>query len=348
MHTHLLMEKELKFNMYVYISSCPIGSFAFDENGKLIDLILFKKNYKIVSERILKLERGETIEEERELKKRVVKKGYIPKLIKANKTLQKNFRKLAIKLNFVSDEMELNNFLSNVGMNIIRFKLSKRDGEKIIIQIIGLIDELNKNLNIYSEKVREWYGLYDPDASKTIKSNKEFLTAIISGKRKSKFGMSFTEDDKNILSTISKSVLELWKAKEMLEKYNERITKKEMPNLTALAGPFISARLLSLAGGLENLAKMHASKIQLLGAEKALFRHLKKGAKAPKHGVIFTHPLIQNAPKRVRGKIARIIASKLSLAVKIDYFSKENRSEKIKKELENEIEKLVGKSKLSL
>ena len=104
-------------------------------------------------------------------------------------------------------------------------------------------------------------------------------------------------------------------------------------------------RLIALAGGLEKLAKMPSSTVQLLGAEKALFRHLKGEGKSPKFGIIFSHTLIQNAPKEMKGKVARLIAAKLSLAARIDNFSKEDRGEELREELDEQVKKaLSGKS----
>ncbi|MEM0205022.1 MAG: hypothetical protein QXM57_04500, partial [Nitrososphaerota archaeon] len=97
------------------------------------------------------------------------------------------------------------------------------------------------------------------------------------------------------------------------------------------------------AGGLEKLAKMPASTIQVLGAEKALFRFLKTGRGAPKHGLIFQHPYVHTSPKWQRGKIARVLAAKISIAARIDYFSREDRSAEIRKALEDRIKEIKTK-----
>jgi len=88
---------------------------------------------------------------------------------------------------------------------------------------------------------------------------------------------------------------------------------------------------------------MPSSTIQLLGAEKALFRHLHGHGKSPKHGIISTHPLVQNAPKELKGKVARLLASKLSIAAKLDNYSKKNQSERLKRELQEKIKELAKK-----
>jgi RNA processing factor Prp31 len=113
------------------------------------------------------------------------------------------------------------------------------------------------------------------------------------------------------------------KEKEELAEFIDKNMKEELPNFSEIAGTLLGAKLLAEAGSKRKLAFMPSSTMQVLGAEKALFNHLKKKTSCPKHGVIFNHPLIQKIPKNKRGKAARILAGKLSLAAKIDYFGKE-------------------------
>ena len=112
------------------------------------------------------------------------------------------------------------------------------------------------------------------------------------------------------------------------------------PNVSSLLDPLLAARLLALAGSLEKMSKMTASSIQLAGAEKALFRHLRSQGKAPKFGIIFLSDWIQSAPDHLRGKVARSLAAKLMMAARIDYYSGRNETEKLRKDLEQEIETL--------
>jgi len=109
------------------------------------------------------------------------------------------------------------------------------------------------------------------------------------------------------------------------------------PNINSLIGPLLAARLLSSAGSLKKLGKLPSSSIQLLGAEKALFRFKKEGGKPPKHGVIFQHSLINKAPKRLRGKYARALSSQISLAAKADAFTKNDISKTVIDGLEKKI-----------
>jgi nucleolar protein 56 len=125
------------------------------------------------------------------------------------------------------------------------------------------------------------------------------------------------------ISQLASFGVEILKIKDNLEKYIEESMKDVAPNLQTLVGSLLGARLISLAGNLENLAKRSSGTVQVLGAEKALFRHLRSGEDPPKHGVIFQSPLIHSAKLHQRGKIARALAGKLSIAARVDYFSGE-------------------------
>ena len=127
-----------------------------------------------------------------------------------------------------------------------------------------------------------------------------------------------------------------------MEKYLDDLLKEVAPNLRELAGSTIAARLISLSGGLDKLVKKPSSTIQLLGAEKALFRFLHGRGRSPKYGLLFMHNMVQNAPNEKKGKIARVLASKLSIAAKIDYYGKGNLSVELKKTLDDKIKNIMG------
>ena len=133
----------------------------------------------------------------------------------------------------------------------------------------------------------------------------------------------------------------MFENRKMLSKYLENITAAALPNTSKVAGPVLTARLLSLAGGLEKMSKMPSSTIQLLGAEKALFRHMRGEGKAPKYGVLFGHPLIQAAPKELKGKVARIISARIALAARTDNFSDKDQGDDMKKDMEEQVRKIL-------
>ena len=187
----------------------------------------------------------------------------------------------------------------------------------LIIQTIHTIDELTKIINKITTNLRERYGYYAHKASREEDITK-FLNSI-SKEAKEDMGIDMNSSDINSMKEIAEEVKQLIRLEESQEKYLESLTNEICPNMAKIATPLIAARLIDLAGSLKHLAELPSSTIQVLGAEKALFRHLKTGAKAPKFGVIFLHPQILNT-KDNRGKTARQLASQISKSAKIDYF----------------------------
>jgi nucleolar protein 56 len=116
--------------------------------------------------------------------------------------------------------------------------------------------------------------------------------------------------------------------------------KEIAPNLSHLIGPILAAKLIALAGGLERLARLPSSTVQMLGAEKAFFRHVTEGQDLPKHGVIFQHPLLHASPFWQRGKIARAMAAKIAIAAKSDAFGDNFIAENLKNALDKRVESI--------
>lgn len=143
-----------------------------------------------------------------------------------------------------------------------------------------------------------------------------------------------------VANSLDKKLEEMEEMRDYLYREIEKRAKKVAPNLTALVGPIIAANLIADAGRLERLAKLPASTIQVLGAEDAFFRHLKTGAKCPKHGTIFKVAEVRNAPKKLRGKIARALAAKLAIAARVDYYRGEFIGELLKGEFLKRVEEI--------
>lgn len=352
--------------MKAYIATCLIGSFAFDSKGMILEKRLFPKEPGLIASRLEKA-KTEIIPEENEIIESLKKKGLkeivwdkqasisgvsciFEKENLALKKLQSDFRKLALELKWVSSQSELNQILTKVNIELTKAKIREVKKDRIIIQAIGMLDETDRVINVFAERLREWYGLYFPELERTVQSNEKFAEIASKGKREdlSEFqslasgsaGMDFSEEDIEQMQDIGGSVLSLFGIKKKLTKYVEKAMAEIMPNFSAVAGPLLGARLLSVAGSLDRLAMMPSSTIQLLGAEKALFRHLKGEGKAPKYGILFGHPLIQQAPKEQKGKVARMVAAKLSLAARIDKFSGKDQGESMRKELEEVVRKI--------
>ena len=357
--------------MKAYVASCVVGVFAFDDKGKMIEKVLFPKNTNEIAERLEKIRAGELVKEEHKLAKTLSMAGYkelvwnkhceisgiacrFEKDNLAEEKLQSEFREYAIKFKWASTQAEINEILTKVNVALTKTKLREVKKDRILMQAIAALDELDRTINVFSEHMTEWFGLHFPELFRLVGAHEQYAKLIaengnkkdISNPKLNKIaeksgGMDFSENDMKTVQSYSKVILEMFKIKDELTKYIETEAKKEMPNIATVAGPLLAARLLQYAGGLEKMAKMPASTIQLLGAEKALFRHLRGEGKAPKFGVLFGHPYIQKAEKEKKGKVARLIASKLSLAARFDYFSKTDKSEELKNDLENQVGKVL-------
>ncbi len=220
--------------------------------------------------------------------------------------------------------------------------------DQIIIQTITTIEELERTGNSLSKKLREWYELYSPEFSAKIKDHETFAKLIIKKNREEQLkeikeektiGADMKEEDIKEIKKLAEEIRRIYELKEEYEEYLDKTLEEHAPNTKAIAGKTITAKLIREAGSLKKLATIQASTIQMYGAEKALFRHLKTGAKPPKYGYIINHPLITGAEKKEKGKIARALADKISIAARVDYFKGERIGEKLRKELEERFKK---------
>jgi nucleolar protein 56 len=156
-------------------------------------------------------------------------------------------------------------------------------------------------------------------------------------------GADMEENDLAQIQTVCRDTLQLYDARQSLETYMDSLMEEVAPNTKALVGSLLGARLIALTGGLSNLARLPASTVQVLGAEKALFRSLKAGTRPPKHGIIFQHTLIHEAKRWQRGKIARAIAGKLAIAARTDAYSNKYIGDSLKAGLEKRIKEIQEK-----
>ena len=233
-------------------------------------------------------------------------------------------------------------------------------------QAIHAIDDLTKTLNLMSNRLKEWYGVHFPEMFDLVGDLPQYFRLVQIGTRedfneeniedltekkrarlleaaKISLGSELEHEDFLPMGQLAEQAYALVKTKTALEKYIESTVPNVMPNTVALVGSLIAARLLALAGSLANLAKLPASTIQVLGAEKALFRHLKTGESPPKHGILFQAPSIHLAPFHQRGKLARALAGKISIAARIDYFSGEAHSSQLEADFKKRAEEIAKK-----
>lgn len=189
----------------------------------------------------------------------------------------------------------------------------ERADDRQLIHAIRSYDTLAETTNELTEVLEEWAGSYYGESQTGIEYIEELTDRSPTNPIESRI---------NGLGTVIQS-LEAERA--MIGEYIEQTAGVVAPNLTMLAGPILTARLLESTGSLKSLARKPSGTIQVLGAESALFAHLSGHAPSPKHGVIFTHTAVQQTPKEHRGKAARIVAGKLAIAARIDYYSGEKR-----------------------
>lgn len=221
-----------------------------------------------------------------------------------------------------------------------------------IIEAIKAYNELEKVRNILYERLEEWYGAYFPDVKMSnhetyakivsVIKNKDTEDAIIkevvgddsehllNSLRSSNGFPEIEEEEYKALSALAKEELAIIKMQEYLGEFLEVQTKKLMPNIVYLIDYKIAAEMLSMAGSLEHLAVMPSSTIQLLGAEKALFKHMKFGSRPPKYGYLFKLPELANFDKKEKGRMARVYATKISIAARADYYTKRFIADKLK------------------
>lgn len=207
--------------------------------------------------------------------------------------------------------------------------------DQLIIQAIANLQELDAVCNLLSKRLREWYSWYYPELSHQMPDHEAFAEQVFSADRdKDSMGAELGPLHTQEMFYLAQEVSRLFALRKKHEEYLQKVMQQYCPNLLSLGGVTIAAKLFELAKGLKQLALMPSSTIQILGAEKALFRHLKTGSRSPKHGVIFQHPLLQRAKRENRGKVARQLADKLSLCARLDYFKGEFKAEEYRQQLE--------------
>lgn len=236
---------------------------------------------------------------------------------------------LAIEAGFAAEESEYYDQLHEVTVTAAREAVREREGadDQQLIHSIRTLDDCQRLANELTERVAEWAGSRDPEAT----VDTEYIERLTARKPADPI-------DERLVSLASR-IVGLQDEVQSIRTLVEQTAESVAPNLTAMAGPELTARLIALAGGLEELAKKPAGTIQVLGAEDALFAHLRGGAPSPKHGVIYTHEYVRGTAPENRGSAARALSGKLAIAARIDHYSGEYRPE-IEAELDDRIERI--------
>lgn len=262
--------------------------------------------------------------------------------------INQNKLDLMVKFGFSNSKIELSTALQKFAINLSSMKV-KETSEKLdqhLVQAVNTLDELDEIINTISTRIREWYGLHFPeldyilqntitysaivkDAGPRENITSELLTQLEVPDKKIELikqaisksqGGSLTDESAKSLRILASQVIQLSELRTDLSNSVENLMETLAPNLKNILTAIIGARLIAKAGTLLKLAQMPSSTIQIIGAEKALFRALKTGARPPKHGLIFQHPSVNSAPKWQRGKIARALSAKIAIAVRIDVY----------------------------
>lgn len=345
--------------MEFYITQCIAGFIAFDENLQIAKYKLFKED-EIVSN-LIKLEENEILDEEIELinefssddtiiiettkrKSQYKELENFENIIietpnKAGEFLRENLKESLIEMGFIGENEDYREIIRYYErLSIEQIKKSSQEEDKLLIQAINSVDDIDDSISKLVERIRDWYTIYFPEID-TISNNETYVKLIALSESREDIienfkdqlnediedsaGADIEDYDLEMLKSFAESIYSLQKSRHELEIYIDSKMEDIAPNLRDLLGATLGAKLIAHIGSIKRLATYPASVIQIMGAEKAIFRHLKTGERPPKHGLIFQHPSVRGAKWWNRGKIARNLALKITLAVRKDVFSGE-------------------------
>jgi len=376
------------------IIECVMGVLGFDEANKLVEFVLFPKDPTKIAEKLAKIEIGKVIDEIANLIEKLKGEGFtffvfenaeiarnahekltiaveVKRPSEAGELLRRSLEKFAVRLGFVKEGAELRNWMHKVSVELTKMRVRKAVEKRdlAVAQAIQTLDDMDKTVNLFMGRIREWYGLHFPELDRLVEKHETYARLVANLGRRENFtvgnlekedlpkekaeqiatsaeksmGADLEEDDLVEIQALCKNTLQLYDARQSLEGYMDSIMEDVAPNIKSLVGSLLGARLIALTGGLSNLAKMPASTVQVLGAEKALFRSLKTGTRPPKHGIIFQHTFIHEAKRWQRGKMARALAGKLAIAARTDAFSGKYLGDNLKAGLEKRIKEIQEK-----
>lgn len=362
--------------MKCYITTTSFGFIATNQDNEIIDYKLFEKKQ---VQKLQEIQKKLLLQEEIELIESIITyyDEIIIETIKPQNVYSqlKDNDKIIVKkttshgqyirshleeivhtiseLKTIDVRRNLNKTYQEIAQEKIRESIKTND--VMIVETINSLEEIEETTGKLIERLREWCMPYVPELDKI--HNHELYSKIISTQttRQNIKNCSLLDntqielDDTNdiemskedllIIKNFATSLYSLYQTKNNLEEYIQDKIKEVAPNLYDVAGANLGAKLIAHVNGLENLAKLPSSTVQIIGAEKATFRHLKTGERPPKHGLIFQHPSIRGSNWWIRGKLARAVASKITIAARKDAFSNEY-DPNLKIQLDEKIEKI--------
>ncbi|MFQ5908022.1 MAG: NOP5/NOP56 family protein [Thermoplasmata archaeon] len=324
------------------LHSTWFGTFLL-EDGEVVKARLYPKSPEVLATNMLRVEDGKVLREERRIVEGMgeylVTEGRLERL---GGTRTKEPPPFLNPAEFGFDVDLLRRAMIVLGKKRMQRAVQPADH---VIQGIRTLDELTHARDLLMERLRDWYALHFPELARMVEAVRFTELVAERGHRNEmpleagdSLGADIEAKDLHPIQELASNLRALQRERTKLEGYLEGRMQEVAPNVAHLAGPLVGARLLALAGGLEELSRKPASTIQLLGAEKAMFRHLRKGTKPPKHGVLFQHPWVHSAPYWQRGPIARALAGKIAIASRADAYTGRFIAEDLKKEVVTAVE----------
>lgn len=307
------------------------GSFLMD-GERVVEAELFPNDAKAVAHRLGLLQQGELLPEERRLAQRA------PSGVLVTERRQLKVGSLAppeaapVDLASRGEEFGFPNAMRREAFEVAaRGAVSRARGPDLgVVQAVRAFDELRESENRLNERLREWYGLHFPELARLVATEK-YAALVASGDPREAIlkglgleglptsGSALSSLDLAAVRTLAQASMHLRVEADGQATALASAIRTLAPNLSQVVGPLLAARLIESAGSIQRLARMPSSTVQVLGAERALFRHLKEGKKPPKHGLLFQHPAVHTAPFWARGRIARALAGKATIAARVDF-----------------------------
>jgi nucleolar protein 56 len=276
--------------------------------------------------------------------------------------LRRNIQRMAVDAGFIDSVEQYGGFSHAVNTEVARAEVHEAlsERESLLMPTVQLLVEMDTVLNNLSGRMREWYGVHFPELGRRVEEHREYAKIIqefgdrsnitvkglqeisfkkrdaerITAAAEASMGAAFDPDDVAQVQSFAENLLNLYRGRDELTEYISGLIEEIAANVAYLAGPVLGAKLIQKAGSLRRMAMMPSSTIQVLGAEKAMFRALKTDAKPPKHGLLFQHPYVHGAPRGRRGNRARSLAAKIAIAARADVFSGDFIAEELQRQLE--------------
>ncbi len=334
-----------------YLHSTWFGSFVL-KDGEVLKKKLYPEDADEIAQRKYGKEKGEILEEEKELVSDFDGRLFVTsqRLSELGEVVDSDEISIDLEDRSYEDSL-LQESLQKLGTKKIKDSI---DFGEHLAKAVDTIQDLNESINMKMERLRDWYSLHFSELEDEVDERRylELISEYGDRKRikqeteieKDSTDQEITPLETEHFKTLARVTKEEMEYREELEDYVENRMEEYAPNLAVLTGAKLGGELIAKQGSLKELAKQPASTIQMLGAEKSLFKHLDKGTPPPKHGLILQHPYVHRAPEDLRGKIARAFANKIAIAARIDYFDGDFKGEEMREELEEKIEKIKEKN----